>query len=326
MYLMPESKRFPLYNFKVGLVDALMLPPKAVVQGSMASQLQEVERRSDNSDMDEGAQPLPELQTPPGQGVLDTETRRLIGRFLRDFTGLSTAAWIQSKAQSTMKRVVTRLVDKHRILFNRSMASQLQEVERRSDNSDMDEGAQPLPELQTPPGQGVLDTETRRLIGRFLRDFTGLSTAAWIQSKAQSTMKRVVTRLVDKHRILFNNMVNELSLDQRGLDRSFVSQVAQTEFANGNINWGRIASLLAFCAVLSQALKENQQERCVELVAQEVSTYLLSHQRTWLVQHNGWDGFAEFFKEDDLESTVRNGLFAFVGLVSVTAALRCLIR
>uniref|UniRef100_A0A3Q2Y539 MCL1 apoptosis regulator, BCL2 family member b n=1 Tax=Hippocampus comes TaxID=109280 RepID=A0A3Q2Y539_HIPCM len=237
---MPESKRFPLYNFKVGLVDALMLPPKAVVQGSMASQLQE--------------------------------------------------------------------------------------VERRSDNSDMDEGAQPLPELQTPPGQGVLDTETRRLIGRFLRDFTGLSTAAWIQSKAQSTMKRVVTRLVDKHRILFNNMVNELSLDQRGLDRSFVSQVAQTEFANGNINWGRIASLLAFCAVLSQALKENQQERCVELVAQEVSTYLLSHQRTWLVQHNGWDGFAEFFKEDDLESTVRNGLFAFVGLVSVTAALRCLIR
>lgn len=64
--------------------------------------------------------------------------------------------------------------------------------------------------------------------------------------------------------------------------------MARTEFANGNTNWGRIASLLAFCAVLSQALKENQQESCVELVAQEVSTYLLSHQRTWLVQHDGW--------------------------------------
>lgn len=113
---MPESIR--LQNLKIGLVDAFISPPKTVVQGPTAPQLQEMKRRSDNSDMDEGAQPLPERQTPPGQGILDTYTRRLISRFLSDFTGLSTAAWIQSKAQSTMKRVVTRLVEKHRMVFN----------------------------------------------------------------------------------------------------------------------------------------------------------------------------------------------------------------
>ncbi|XP_051917770.1 induced myeloid leukemia cell differentiation protein Mcl-1-like [Hippocampus zosterae] len=222
--------------------------------------------------------------------------------------------------------LVDAFISPPKTIVQGSTAPQLQEMERRSDNRDMDEGTQPLSKFQTPPGQGILDSDTRRLISRFLSDFTGLSTAAWIQSKAQSTMKRVVTRLVDKHRILFTNSITELSLDKTELDMSFVSQVARTEFANGNIHWGRIASLLAFCAVLSQTLKENQQERCVELVAQEVSTYLLSHQRTWLVQHNGWDGFAEFFKEDDLESSVRNVLLGFLGLVSVTAALRCLIR
>lgn len=83
-------------------------------------------------------------------------------------------------------------------------------------------------------------------------------------------------------------MVNKLSLDDRGDDASFVSAVAKSLFADGSTNWGRITSLLAFGAVVSQYLKEKGKENCVEQVGQEISTYLLCDQRDWLVKNNSW--------------------------------------
>ncbi|XP_049579787.1 induced myeloid leukemia cell differentiation protein Mcl-1 [Syngnathus scovelli] len=198
--------------------------------------------------------------------------------------------------------------------------------EHHFENGDMDEGSPPVPVLQPPAVPDVLDTDTRMLIGRFLSDFTGMTTPAWNQSKVQYMMKKVVTRVVDKYRIRYNGIINMLSLDERGHDMSVISEVARDEFADGITNWGRIASLLGFCAVVSEALKERQQEYCVELVAQEVSNFLLSHQRTWIVQHNGWDGFVEFFKEEDLESTMKKCILAFVGLAGVTAGIIRLLR
>ncbi|XP_061678754.1 induced myeloid leukemia cell differentiation protein Mcl-1-like [Syngnathoides biaculeatus] len=185
----------------------------------------------------------------------------------------------------------------------------------------------PPPELQTPGDPDALATDTRRLIGRFLSDFTGLTTTAtWKESKVQSTIKRVVQRIVDKHRFLYNGIINEVPLDRRGDDMAFVSEVAGLEFADGDTDWGHVASLLAFAAVLSQALKEMRREGCVALVAQEVSTYLLSHQRTWLVQHNAWNGFAEFFEEDDVESRARALLVVFGGLACILASALSLLR
>ncbi|XP_037111210.1 induced myeloid leukemia cell differentiation protein Mcl-1 homolog [Syngnathus acus] len=198
--------------------------------------------------------------------------------------------------------------------------------EHHSENGDMEEGSPPVPVFQLPGIPDVLDTDTRRLIGRFLSDFTGLSTPAWNQSKVQCTMKKVVTGVVDKYRIQYNVIINMLSLDQRGRDMSFIGEVARNQFADGITNWGRIASLLAFCTLVSEALKARQQECCVDLVAQEVSNFLLSHQRTWLVQHNAWDGFVEFFKEEDLESTMKKCILAFVAVAGVTAGIIHLLR
>ena len=83
-------------------------------------------------------------------------------------------------------------------------------------------------------------------------------------------------------------MINKLSLDDRGDDASFVSAVAKSLFGDGTTNWGRIASLVAFGAVVSQYLKEKGRGNCVDLVGQEISTYLLNDQRDWLVKNNGW--------------------------------------
>ncbi|XP_019719281.1 induced myeloid leukemia cell differentiation protein Mcl-1b [Hippocampus comes] len=172
----------------------------------------------------------------------------------------------------------------------------------------------------------VVDAETKGLIRRFLTDFTGLSTASWNESKAHSTMKRVVAKVLEKHKYKYNGIINKLSLDDRGDNVSFISEVAKSLFSDGTTNWGRVASLVAFGAIVSQHLKEKGRAHCVEPVADEISSYLLSHQRNWLVKNNSWDGFVQFFREVDPESTVRNTLMAFAGVAGIGATLALLIR
>lgn len=55
---------------------------------------------------------------PAGDEVLENDTRQLVSQFLNDFTGLSKAQWTETKALSTMKRVVGDLLDKHRYAYN----------------------------------------------------------------------------------------------------------------------------------------------------------------------------------------------------------------
>ncbi|XP_008295832.1 induced myeloid leukemia cell differentiation protein Mcl-1b [Stegastes partitus] len=191
------------------------------------------------------------------------------------------------------------------------------------------------PELQSdsetdvsscPAGDEVLENDTRQLISSFLKDFTGLSKPRWNEGKALSTMKRVVEDVLEKHRYAYNGMINKLSLDDRGDDVSFVSAVAKSLFADRTTNWGRITSLVAFGAVVCQYLKERGRENCVDLVSEEISTYLLCDQRDWLVKNNSWDGFVEFFRVADPELTVRNTLMAFAGFAGIGATLALLIR
>ncbi|KAM4597685.1 induced myeloid leukemia cell differentiation protein Mcl-1b [Polymixia lowei] len=206
----------------------------------------------------------------------------------------------------------------------------------RDDNDD-DGGSLPCtPDLQSddgdmevsscPAGDEVLKNDTRELIDCFLRDFTGMSPQRWKQGKALSTMKRVVNDVLEKHRYAYNGMINKLGLDERGDDMSFVTSVAESLFDDGTTNWGRITSLMAFGAVVSQHLKDMGREHCVMQVAREISHYLLTDQLDWLAKNNAWDGFVEFFRVADPESTVRNTLMAFAGFAGIGATLALLIR
>uniref|UniRef100_A0A671VL99 MCL1 apoptosis regulator, BCL2 family member b n=2 Tax=Sparus aurata TaxID=8175 RepID=A0A671VL99_SPAAU len=205
----------------------------------------------------------------------------------------------------------------------------------REDSEDLEDGSLPCtPELQSendmdisscPAGDELLDQDTRQLISRFLAVYTGLSKLRWKENKELSTMMRVVEGVLEKHRYAYNGMVKKLTLDERE-DASFVSSVAKSLFADGTTNWGRVVSLMAFGAVVSQYLKEKGRGHCVEQVGQEISTYLLTEQRDWLVKNNSWDGFVEFFRVADPESTVRNTLMAFAGFAGIGATLALLIR
>ncbi|XP_041845127.1 induced myeloid leukemia cell differentiation protein Mcl-1b [Melanotaenia boesemani] len=175
-------------------------------------------------------------------------------------------------------------------------------------------------------GDEVVENDTRQLISSCYRDLTGLSKPRWNESKELATMKRVIRDVLEKHKFAYNGMINKLSLSTKDDDMTCIGEVARSLFADGSTNWGRIASLVAFGAVVCQHLKANGRENCVELVSQEISSYLLTDQRDWLVKNNSWDGFVDFFRVADPETTVRNTLMAVAGVAGIGATLALLIR
>uniref|UniRef100_A0A1A8N836 Myeloid cell leukemia sequence 1b n=2 Tax=Nothobranchius TaxID=28779 RepID=A0A1A8N836_9TELE len=171
-------------------------------------------------------------------------------------------------------------------------------------------------------GDEALENDTRQLISRFFMEFTGQLKPQWRDSRELSTMKRVVNDILEKHRYAYKGMAAKCTSD----DLTFISKVAENMFSDGITNWGRIVSLLAFGAVVAQYQKDNGRQNYVERVSHEVSTYLLSQQRDFLLRNNSWQGFVEFFRVTDPESTVRNTLMAIAGVAGMGATLALLIR
>lgn len=69
--------------------------------------------------VDEGSLPCtPGSQSDSEREVLDNDTRQLINRFLMDYSGLSKQRGRESKALSTMKKVVADVLEKHRYAYN----------------------------------------------------------------------------------------------------------------------------------------------------------------------------------------------------------------
>ncbi|XP_022542498.2 induced myeloid leukemia cell differentiation protein Mcl-1a [Astyanax mexicanus] len=171
---------------------------------------------------------------------------------------------------------------------------------------------------------GALEGETLRLMVEFYRGYLGQKPRE--QSPALRTMSRVVAGVVLKHGIAYNGMVQKLNLEEQDDSMDIISSVAKALFSDGTTNWGRIVSLVAFGAVVCDQLKKKSRDHCVENVAQHISTYLNTHQHQWLINNNAWDGFVEFFREDDSESRVRNALMAFAGFAGLGAGLALLMR
>ncbi|XP_008305610.1 induced myeloid leukemia cell differentiation protein Mcl-1 homolog [Cynoglossus semilaevis] len=172
----------------------------------------------------------------------------------------------------------------------------------------------------------TLENDTRQLICDFLKDFTTKSTQRLVESKALSTMKRVVKGILDKHRHAFSGMINNLSFENGVYNIGVVGAVARSLFRDGTSNWGRIVSLVAFGAVLCQHLKEKGWENTVDQVGQEIASYLLSYQKDWLLKNNSWDGFVEFFQGQEPEKAIRCTLLGFVGFAGLWATLALLMR
>lgn len=177
-----------------------------------------------------------------------------------------------------------------------------------------------------PTAETELHRETRELIGAFYRKHTGLSRSERCRHKAMKTMQKVVNELLQKHEIVFKGMLKRLDMDHKDDRMSFVKDVAESTFSDGTTNWGRIATLIAFGAVLSTHLKGAGRPECMDAVADQISSYLAIQKYEWLINNNTWYGFVDFFHVEDSESAVRCALMAVAGFAGIGAGLALLIR
>lgn len=86
----------------------------------------------------------------------------------------------------------------------------------------------------------------------------------------------------------FKGMIRTISCADVEGNAKLVGVVAIDLFEDGIVNWGRVASLLAFGAVVCQHLKDRGVDNCVELVGEEIAVYLATNQETWLLKNNTW--------------------------------------
>ncbi|XP_076844585.1 induced myeloid leukemia cell differentiation protein Mcl-1b [Brachyhypopomus gauderio] len=176
------------------------------------------------------------------------------------------------------------------------------------------------------PECSTLDKDTQTHIYRLFVHFTGRSHDYSRQSKVVVTMVRVVGGLAEKHEVAYKGLISKLNLDERGDDMHVITTVAKEMFSDGVTNWGRIASLLSFGAMVCKYHSDRGQDHRVRLVAEEISSYLLSDKRDWLLTNKAWDGFVDFFHVSDPESKMRNALMTFVTVAGIGAGLAFLAR
>nr|XP_033780423.1 induced myeloid leukemia cell differentiation protein Mcl-1 [Geotrypetes seraphini] len=139
------------------------------------------------------------------------------------------------------------------------------------------------------------------------------------------TLRRVGDGVMDKHKLAFQGMLRKLDIKKQE-DIKCITTVAHNVFSDGVTNWGRIITLICFGALVAKHLKTIQLENSISILAQTITDFLMTYNRTWIVQHNGWDGCIEFFHVEDVEGGIRNVLMAFASVAGLGAGLAYMIR
>ncbi|XP_076443453.1 anti-apoptotic protein NR13-like [Babylonia areolata] len=139
-------------------------------------------------------------------------------------------------------------------------------------------------------------------------------------NKFCKTMRRTVKELSSRHDIAFKGMVNKLNLDSNNPFQTFVN-VADEIFDDGQINWGRIVAVYAFAARL--ATRETDKSDFPKKIALFVGKYVANKLGKWILDHGGWEAFAEYFPDQgEIEDTMWKGLlFTAVGLGALASVV-----
>eukprot|EP00062_Callorhinchus_milii_P026700 gi/632989121/ref/XP_007883480.1/ PREDICTED: induced myeloid leukemia cell differentiation protein Mcl-1 homolog [Callorhinchus milii] len=86
---------------------------------------------------------------------------------------------------------------------------------------------------------------------------------------------------------MLNGIVNHLNISGKR-DLNAIKKVGTEMFSDGEMNWGRVVSFIAFGAVMGEHLAKLQLDDLIDLMAEEITQYLTQQKREWLQKHNGW--------------------------------------
>ncbi|MEE6491298.1 hypothetical protein FKM82_016167 [Ascaphus truei] len=188
--------------------------------------------------------------------------------------------------------------------------------------------------LPSPTARDKLHVETLQLLLRYFQEYAGgvgggqkaaLFFGPPVDHKALDTLRRVGGDIIEKHKLVFQGMLQKLSI-RSSEDLKVLSDVPSTVFNDGITNWGRIVTLISFGAFIAKYLKSINLEDSIVPLAESFTDFLMASKRDWIIQQKAWDGFIEFFHIEDYESGLRTVLMAVAGVAGLGASLAYMIR
>ena len=101
-------------------------------------------------------------------------------------------------------------------------------------------------------------------------------------------MRHSVTKMLDRHSIVFNGMMSRLCIDRNSDLKIGFNQLAEELFVNREVTWGKIIALFAFGARLAQHCSQHGLEDLVFDIATLLSQYAVDKLTPFLREHGGW--------------------------------------
>ncbi|KAG8429377.1 hypothetical protein GDO86_020329 [Hymenochirus boettgeri] len=214
-------------------------------------------------------------------------------------------------------------------------SSQGNELDDEVDDEDLtvSRGSTSPPDTPICP-KDSLYLETQQLLLAFFREYSegesgGFKAAILVphgrQQRALETLRRVGGEIIEKHKMVFDGMLQRLSI-HRPEDLQKLSDVPAMVFNDGNTNWGRVVTLISFGAFVAKDLKSKHLEDCIASLAENFTEFLMTDRKEWIIQEKGWEGFVDFFHIEDYESGLKTVLMAFSSVAFLGAGLAFMIR
>ncbi|XP_077989323.1 apoptosis regulator BAX-like [Glandiceps talaboti] len=159
-------------------------------------------------------------------------------------------------------------------------------------------------------------------------DFIGYKTditRAKPSSKYAETLRRVGDEIDVKYNISLKGITDRLQFSPEKHGYDAYRACLDSMFDEGQVNWGRIATVYVFSARLAKHCKESDLVEYVEDIKDYTAKYVRCRLGKWIKQQGGWDAMNEAFKETDWKDKVAfNGLLMTGAVLTGLAALRLL--
>lgn len=137
------------------------------------------------------------------------------------------------------------------------------------------------------------------------------------------TLTRIGDEIDEKYNISLNGIIRRLEFSPERDGYVAYSACLDSMFDEGQINWGRIATVYVFSARLAKHCQEQDSVEYVEAVKDYTSKYVSTKLSKWIKEQGGWDAMNEAFKAKDwTEKIAFNGLMVTGVVLSGLAALR----
>ncbi len=101
-------------------------------------------------------------------------------------------------------------------------------------------------------------------------------------------LRHCVTKMLDRHSIVFNGMMNRLRVDRNSDLKFGFHQLAEELFVRDVITWGKIVALFAFGARLAQHCGQNGLGDLVFDIATILAQFAVDRLTPFLKEHGGW--------------------------------------